>query len=545
MSSHPPCIPRSVPARHGRGLSFLLAGALATLLACFMPAAGAQGVQAAPFDPNQSGLSGSWANAATDGQGFVLDVVADFFGTGRALIFGGWFTYDTALPGHLRWYTVQGELARDGVSAMAIYRTLGGSLDSAQPTTTEPVGEFRIRFTDCTHAAASYRFDDGRAGDIPLARLLGNPTCTSAAAAAAPAPGSSAWSGAWADTGNSGQGLVLEFDPTQELMFGAWYTFADAADPAAGTAGLDWYTLQAGAPRDTATFQDIGIYATSGGSFDRAAVTATVRVGTIGLVIHDCSHATLSYAFTAGPNAGRHGTLELTRLTPSREDCAVPPPHAGNAEGYWKASTATGDVRIIIPGNGEVYVVYQGNGVDARLVRGTLLDEAGRLSSDDAYSFKVTSVPGEWPERLVAITMEGTYAPREWLRLRLRGGAGIQTLDATWDPAYDMPASAAVAAGTYQGISGIDNGGLAIQFSIGADGSFTGANLMCSLSGTLVPRGTSNVFDWQLRGHSPGCIFGAGPLDGIAWYEPANRSFHSYVAWQGRKNVQYVNGFRQ
>jgi hypothetical protein len=544
MPHHTPAIPPLAVPRRLR-LSVLLAGALAGLLACSTcAAAGDGGPQAAAFDPNQSGLSGSWANAATDGQGFVIDVVPDFFGAGRALIFGGWFSYDTALPGHPRWYTVQGELARQGASAMAVYQTLGGSLASGQPTTTVPVGEFRIQFDGCTQASAQYRFDDGRAGDLPLRRLLGNPTCR-ADAGTPPAPRSAGWSGAWADTSNSGQGLVLEFDPDRELMFGAWYTFAGDANTDAGAAAQQWYTLQATAPQGSADFGDIGLYATSGGSFDRHAPTTTVRVGTTRLTLHDCSHATLAWSFESGPNAGRSGTLELTRLTTPPAGCTVPQPAAGSAEGYWTAATAVGEVRIIIPGNGEIYVVDRQGGADARLVHGVLADNAGTLAAPDGRGFPVSSTPGEWPERRAIVDMSGTYAPRQWLRLIMREGGRVRTLEATWDDAYDRPASAAAAAGSYLGIAGIQDGALDTQFAIAADGSLSGRNIMCRLSGTLVPRGSTNLFDWELRGESPGCIFGAGPHHGIAWYEPADRSFHSYVSWLGGGNLQYTNGHRQ
>lgn len=277
-----------------------------------------------PFDPNQAGLTGSWANAATDGQGLLLDVTADFYVPGRALLFGGWFTYDVAAGGGPRWYTVQGELAGSGGSSMAIYQTLGGRLDSAQATRTSPVGTFTIQFADCGHANARYQFDDGRSGAIPLRRLLDNVTCREDAGTP-PAAENSAWSGAWADPANSGQGLVLEFNPTQQLMFGAWYTFRADAPAGAGADAQVWYTLQAGAPRGANALQDIGLYATQGGVFDRHATVSTTRVGTAELGLHDCTMASLAYRFTAGPRAGSSGTLDLLRLTPPVPGCQLWP----------------------------------------------------------------------------------------------------------------------------------------------------------------------------------------------------------------------------
>jgi hypothetical protein len=271
------------------------------------------------FDNNQSGLAGAWANPATDSQGFVIDVVADLAGPGRPLLFGGWFTYDATVEGGVRWYTVQGALEATGPSTVSVYRTLGGSLDSLQPATTEEVGTARVAFADCTHATLDYAFDGGPSGSIPMIRLLSNATC-SPGAGGGPA-GSAGWSGAWADPGNSGQGLVFDFDPVQGVLFAAWYAFAPDAAPDSGVDGQAWYTLQGSVAPGAREVPGITIYESSGGVFDQPAATATVAVGEADLSMEDCLSATLSYRFTAGGNAGRSGTLALARVTPPPAGC--------------------------------------------------------------------------------------------------------------------------------------------------------------------------------------------------------------------------------
>ncbi|MBA8883464.1 cupredoxin domain-containing protein, partial [Dokdonella fugitiva] len=100
-----------------------------------------EGTAPPAFPMNQHGIAGSWANAATESQGVVMDVFPDFYAAGTGLLFGGWFTFDTTAAGGLRWYTVQGQVGNDDSATMAVYQTLGGSFDSAQATTTHPVGE--------------------------------------------------------------------------------------------------------------------------------------------------------------------------------------------------------------------------------------------------------------------------------------------------------------------------------------------------------------------------------------------------------------------
>ncbi len=273
------------------------------------------------FSANQAALSGAWANAATDSQGFVLDVVEDHFGDDTAFLFGGWFTYDTDVAGGVRWYTVQGALSAQGASILPIYQTLGGRFDSSQPSVTRAIGNATVAFADCSHASLDYAFDDGRSGHVPLARLLAGSGCAEGDGAAAPATvTAAAWSGAWADPSTSGQGFVFEFNPVQGVLFGAWYTFGAAAagsDPG----GQAWYTLQAPLVDGVMSLQDIGIHESTGGVFDQAAATSTTQVGSADLILHGCTSATLAYRFTGGSDAGQSGTLELARLTPAPATC--------------------------------------------------------------------------------------------------------------------------------------------------------------------------------------------------------------------------------
>ncbi len=272
--------------------------------------------------PGQRGLSGSWANPATPGQGVLLDVQPGY-GNGAGLLFGGWFAHDVDGAGGRRWYTLQGALPPTGASIeLPIYATTGGAFDAATPTSTVAVGNANLRFDDCTHGALSYRFFDGsaRSGTIPLTRLLANVSCGEHGDSGA-GTRNDLYSGTWADPSNSGQGLVLDLNGPQRLLFGAWYTFAP--DAGAGDAGAQrWYTLQSTLP-DGDTIEGIGLHETTDGTFDGPTPVTTTTVGTARLQFASCTSATLDYAFTAGANAGRSGRLELVRLTAPSPACAL------------------------------------------------------------------------------------------------------------------------------------------------------------------------------------------------------------------------------
>ena len=266
---------------------------------------------------NQRGIGGSWANPATDSQGFVVDVSPDFFNAQTGNLFAGWFTF--ANDGSPRWYTLQGAAGDVAGAALPIYETTGGRFDHAQATTTRAVGHAWFVLEACDRAQLEYRFDEGgRSGTIPLQRLLSNVDC----ATAQPPPSTPAdarYAGTWADFGTGGQGLVLDVSPSQTLLFGAWYTFA--AGSVAGAEGQRWITLQAAFPAGARALEDIGLFESRGGVFDGPADTETVQVGKADLAFTSCTTARLDYRYTSGAFAGRSGRLDLTRVTPAPAGC--------------------------------------------------------------------------------------------------------------------------------------------------------------------------------------------------------------------------------
>ncbi|RYD15767.1 MAG: hypothetical protein EOP90_07420 [Lysobacteraceae bacterium] len=282
----------------------------------------AGGVPAA--NPNQHGISGTWANPATDSQGFVIEVVPDYFARGEGLIFAGWYTYGAGKGAAKRWYTLQGKVLEGSrVAEMEIFETTGGRFDSLQATSTRSVGRAAAQFLNCGSGLLVFNFTDGsgRSGAIPILRLLPNISCTQSGPGA---QGQSDYSlsGAWADVGgNSGQGLVWEVNPALGFLFAGWYTFFPDASTAGEITTQTWYTLQGEMPEDGATAFTLGIFETRGGDFNTAAPTTTEQVGDATIRLQSCTSATLQYQFTSGPNAGKNGMLELTKLLPLAAGC--------------------------------------------------------------------------------------------------------------------------------------------------------------------------------------------------------------------------------
>ena len=275
-------------------------------------------------DPNQHGLTGSWYEPATSGQGFEVEVFANRSGPGSGSIFVSWFTYDTIAGGaeRQRWYTLAGTVATGQPNtALTIYQNTGGNFNALPVTNALAVGTATLRFPSCTSGQLTYNFTDGsgRTGTIDLTRLTQNTTCSTTSAR--PANADFAMSGNWYDPATSGQGLTIDVNPGSATVFAAWYTYAPNG-VGAGAAGQRWYTAQATSFNPGSRSIPVTLYQTTGGVFNQTApAPQTVPVGSGTLAFQSCSAATLAFNFSGGSSAGASGTIALRRVGPVPPGC--------------------------------------------------------------------------------------------------------------------------------------------------------------------------------------------------------------------------------
>jgi hypothetical protein len=278
---------------------------------------------AATPDLNQHGLTGSWYEAATSGQGVEIEVYPNSMsGTGSTFV--SWFTYDTVAGGedHQRWYTAQGSVVTGQPNAtLTIYQNTGGNFNALPVTMAQAVGTATLSFATCSSGQLAYSFTDGtgRMGNIPLTRLLQNVTCSTTTPYATNAD--FALSGNWFDSVTAGQGFTVEVNPISSYLFMAWYAYAPMG-ATAGAAGQRWYTAQAAFASGLRSIP-VTIYETTGGIFNTPtpAGQQTVAVGTGTLAFQSCTAATFSYNFTGGSSSGLSGSISLSRVGPVPPGC--------------------------------------------------------------------------------------------------------------------------------------------------------------------------------------------------------------------------------
>ena len=115
-------------------------------------------------------------------------------------------------------------------------------------------------------------------------------------------------SGAWFDPATSGQGLMIDVEPSGQSIFVAWFTFTDAASDDPGR--QRWLTAQ-GSFSGTAAV--LAVHETLGGEFDNARSVETNEVGTMRIDFSDCGNALLGYSLD---DEQLTGAIAITRLMP-------------------------------------------------------------------------------------------------------------------------------------------------------------------------------------------------------------------------------------
>ncbi len=278
-------------------------------------------------DLDQHGLTGSWYNPATSGQGFEIEVYPDVAAPGQGQFFAGWFTYDATAVGSRRWYGLTGNVSKASpTAALQIFDVEGGNLD-APPSVgaTGALGQATIQFSDCNSGSLVYRFTDGsnRSGTIPLSRLTPNVTCSPTGDNGS-AASDYLLSGNWYNPDTSGQGFIFDFSPSINNVFAAWYTFAHTGQRIGGPLSQAWFTLQSAqfVPGMT-SLDNIAIVETIGGLFDNPAAVTPQQVGTANIAFQSCAAMTLAYTFTGGENKGLSGTINLRRVGPAPLGCSL------------------------------------------------------------------------------------------------------------------------------------------------------------------------------------------------------------------------------
>ena len=126
------------------------------------------------------GFNGSWFNIATDGQGFMFDVLPE-----SNTFFAAWFTFDADEvasnqnkvigSAEHRWFTALGAVGDTNTVELSVYNTSGGVFDDPTAVSSQVVGSMTVKFDNCSEGTIDYSMDDGTlVNSIPIQRIAGD-----------------------------------------------------------------------------------------------------------------------------------------------------------------------------------------------------------------------------------------------------------------------------------------------------------------------------------------------------------------------------------
>ena len=189
------------------------------------------------------------------------------------------------------------------------------------------------------------------------------------------------------------------------------------------------------------------------------------------------------------------------------------------AAGIWHGTTKSGNAFDgVVLEDGTYYMVVRS------AADGTPL--AGLQGSSSAIDGTFTSslarnVPYRGTFAGGGAAISGTSVAGSSLQLTVGTGATAETITASYDVAYGIPASLAAVAGSYSGYNTHYQDTLIHgTIKIDAAGAVTMVG-QCSFGGSVTPHGTTGVFDFRLVSHGV-CLGGAGnTATGVLWYDDA------------------------
>ena len=247
----------------------------------------------------EPGITSSWFDPAHDGEGFILEMLAN---NGAVLY---WFTFDA--NGEQDWYVAFGEVRGNRIVFPSLVRVSGGEFGPGfdpSKITEESVGSASFIWTGCDQGDMSYQIgaQHGRMQIVRITRLMGLDCGTPPLA---PIREEALLSGSWFDPTHAGEGYILEVLEDSRLVV-YWFSY----DP---EGNRRWF-FGLGEIRDGKLVFD-NMLTASGGIFGPDFDPLTVELKPWGSLEMDltCEGGTSTYSSIE--EGFGSGMLNVTRLT--------------------------------------------------------------------------------------------------------------------------------------------------------------------------------------------------------------------------------------
>lgn len=213
------------------------------------------------------------------------------------------------------------------------------------------------------------------------------------------------------------------------------------------------------------------------------------------------------------------------------------------AEGMWLGTSDDGaSISGVILNDGSFYAVYSTRSdkdVISGVVTGTGQANNGSFTVKDAVDFNFDRYG------VNAVSVSASYFTKSSLSGVLTySNRETSTFSTQYNPAYEQPANATLATGTYTG-NAVSSAGTQTAFmTLQANGIITGVVAGCNFSGVATPRGSVNVFNLSITFRGGSCAFGTDTLTGIGFYNIPRKQFYIAAPNAARSDGLFFQGTR-
>jgi len=252
----------------------------------------------------EAGISSAWYDPAHNGEGFMLEILAD----NRAVMY--WFTYN--LEGAQDWYIAEGEIQGNRILFPELMQVSGGVFGpdfDPELVTRKVVGSASFIFSSCDSGAMEWLIDedgnDRRNGRMNLTRITRVMGLECGRPMGPPEIPEGQLSGSWYDPTHSGEGYVLEVLIDRSVLV-YWFSF----DP---QGNRRWFFGMGEVMDGKLVFNEM--LTTSGGIFGEDFDPESVEVNPWGSLELELQCDTGVARFTPSEEGFPAGTLDLTRIT--------------------------------------------------------------------------------------------------------------------------------------------------------------------------------------------------------------------------------------
>jgi hypothetical protein len=180
--------------------------------------------------------------------------------------------------------------------------------------------------------------------------------------------------------------------------------------------------------------------------------------------------------------------------------------------GYWAGATSAGEQLVgAMLDDGSFYLAYYPQTVG--IVEGRATFAGTTFAAPASRDFVILPREAEYPANVT-----GTTVPQSSLSGTIATAQRTRTFNTSYLGPVDAPVPLAQIAGTYEGVAATQEGSMELYLTISPTGAVSAYESECTISGTLVQRGSTGVGNVTVAHQGATCPLGTATTTGVSIY---------------------------